>query len=97
MKFDGLSLHSFPLSLDPASYQTDLYLSDETFTILENDKVLQSKITSISLEFEGIGTTSCVIKYVDQLIRCDIPLNSDSTKRKVKIWLILNGSLRFDV
>ncbi len=73
---DYLSISEFPLSYDSSGYHTDLFSSDETFTELMSNTVIQSKITSISLDYEGAQSMPC--KLADKVIRCGIARNNNS-------------------
>ena len=59
--------------------------------------MLKSRIKTIALEYEGLGSKSCLIMLSKQAIRCGVLQNNDSNKREGRLWLVINGNLRFDM
>jgi hypothetical protein len=59
LQIKDISLPAFPLNYPSSSYFTDLILEYEPFRLLKENKVLQSKIFSVELEYEGVAKTAC--------------------------------------
>lgn len=58
---DDMSLASFPFNMDSTHYFNDLYINPKTLDLLKGNKVLQSKIDKIELEYDGLDTMPCSI------------------------------------
>ncbi len=58
---DDMSLASFPFNMDTTNQYNDLFINNKTFDLLNNNKVLQSKIDKIELDYDGLETVPCSI------------------------------------
>jgi hypothetical protein len=58
---DDMSLASFPFNMDTTNQHNNLFINNKTFDLLINNKVLQSKIDKIELDYDGLETMPCSI------------------------------------
>jgi len=60
---DDMSLASFPFNMDTTNYSNDLYINNKTLDLLKTNKILQSKIDKVELDYDGLETMPCSIMY----------------------------------
>jgi hypothetical protein len=60
---DDMSLASFPFSLATTHYFNDLHINPKTLDLLKTNKILQSKIDKVELDYDGLETMPCSIHY----------------------------------
>ena len=65
--------------------------------MINSNKVLQSKILNVQLEYENVGTVSCSMQYPHPSIKCGIASNTNRSIKRARLWLVLNDRLKFDV
>ena len=94
---DDMSLASFPFSIDTTNYFNDLYINSKTMDLLKANMMLYSKINKIELDYDGLEIKPCTILHSQSLIRCGIAYNNKRHFKRVRLWLIINDRLRFDV
>ncbi len=75
----NLTLADFPLGLDPTTYLTTLTLTYQTYTEVFLNPLIYSKLTSISLEYEALGTVPCTYTQDSLLLHCNLLLNNNPT------------------
>ncbi len=60
---DDMSLASFPFNMDTTDYSNDLFINNKTLDLLKTNKILQSKIDKVELDYDGLETMPCSILY----------------------------------
>ncbi len=60
---DDMSLASFPFNTETTHYSNDLYINSKTLDLLKTNKILQSKIDKVELDYDGLETMPCSILY----------------------------------
>jgi len=60
---DDMSLASFPFNMETTHYSNDLYINPKTLDLLKTNKILQSKIDKVELDYDGLETMPCSILY----------------------------------
>jgi hypothetical protein len=51
----------------------------------------------VKLEYEGVGSVPCIIVYQERVIRCGLVLNANRSLKRVRLWLVINDFLKFDL
>jgi hypothetical protein len=65
--------------------------------MIEANNILKKKIEKIDLLYEGVETTNCTIMYSESILRCRVANNTNEPLTKVRLWIMINDNLMFDV